>query len=80
MSVHPEDVARVLIDLVNIGDAKAYWLWVDPPREVHEALSIANAYDYYFLITDKGKESLVRAEWPLDEEDRVLPGRLPLED
>jgi hypothetical protein len=82
MTVLPDDVGSVLIDLTNAGDAKAYWLWVDPPREIQEVLSLAHIHGYYFLITDKGKGSLLsgRHEWPLDEEDCVLPGRLPLED
>src|SRR5580658_9829593 len=64
--VAPEDVQRSLIELVEGGLAKAYWLGADSDEEVQGLPPLDHFQDYYFLITDEGLSTLVvwRKDWP----------------
>jgi hypothetical protein len=78
--VAPDEIRGALIDLLGSGLAKAYWLGGPGPVEELSGLPALDRFqDYYFWITDEGKRALAvrRRQWPLDEEDEILPGWSP---
>jgi hypothetical protein len=79
VAVTLEDIRRSLIDLVESGFAKAYRLGPGDGYEVQGLPPLDRFQDHYFRITDEGKRILAnwRTEWPLDEEDELLPGWPP---
>jgi hypothetical protein len=79
MEVQVDDIRNSLHDLVESGLAKAYRLTVDPPEVFQGMPPIDQFLNYYFWITEKGLETLSskRDQWPLDEEDVLLPGWSP---
>ena len=88
LAVSAEDIREGLIALVQSGLAKAYLLSGREPFVTEiEGLPPSDSFlpssndfpDYYFLITDKGREALSAwaDQWPLDEEDELLPGWSP---
>jgi len=82
IATEPEDVHRALTDLVQSGLARAYWLGPGPEQEVHGLPPPDRFEKYYFLITDEGHRTLAiwRKEWPLDDEDELLPTWSPISD
>jgi hypothetical protein len=79
VAVTSEDIRRSLIDLIESGFAKAYWLGADSDEEVQGLPPLDRFQDFFFRITDEGECVLEvwRKDWPLDEEDELLPGWSP---
>jgi hypothetical protein len=78
--VNPEDIGVSLRDLVESGLARAYRIsGLGPVEDIEGMPAIDHLQDYYFWITDKGRLTLTswRHEWPLDEEDQLIPGWSP---
>jgi hypothetical protein len=77
MSSQAKDVQAALAELLELGLAKAYLLsCTDPVVEIQGVPPLDQFGEYYFWITDKGQEAHAswRKEWPLDDEDSLLPG------
>jgi len=80
IDLKPEDIRAAVLELIGFGLAKAYRLSTrDPVVEVQGVPPSTQFADYYFLITEKGRgaHSTWRKEWPLDDEDSLLPGWVP---
>jgi hypothetical protein len=79
LAVTSEDIRMSLIDLIQSGLATAYWLGTDSDEEVQGLPPLDRFQDFFFRITDEGNRVLEiwRKEWPLDEEDELLPGWSP---
>jgi hypothetical protein len=79
MTINPLDVRLALIDLVKLGWAKAYRLSPeDPIKEAQGAPAIEQADDYYYWITDSGREVQGSFNgWPFDEDGTILAGWRP---
>lgn len=77
VAVQVDDVCATLADLVGLDLARAYRLSTTSPAvEVSIPLDRKQLKNYYFWITEKGKEWLhsSRDQWPFDEEDSLVPG------
>jgi hypothetical protein len=80
VAIAQEETRRALTGLVESGLAKAWWLCGPGPAEAIEGLPAPVRFqDYYFWITDGGKQALAswRLEWPLDDEGELMPGWSP---
>jgi hypothetical protein len=79
MVIEPVDVRHALIDLVELGWAKAYRLSPrDPVEEVQGAPAIERAEDYYYWITEKGREVQGSFNgWPFDDDGNMIPNWCP---
>jgi len=74
MTIQPLDVRHALIDLVRIGWAKAYRLsQKEPVEEVRGTPSAELAEDYYYWITDKGRQ----VQSCFDDTGEIIPGWRP---
>ena len=82
VGVKPEDIKKSLIELVELGLAKGYWLHGPRPvKEVEGVPPLDSFQNNYFWITDEGCRALNewRHEWPFDDEDRLIEGWSPPE-
>jgi hypothetical protein len=92
LKIEPAEIAGALVDLLADGFVKAYRLYPGPVQEVpssaaaaslpSEALTVCSYSDQrpgdrYYLPTPKGRELHQNAEWPLDDEGRLV---CPIED
>jgi hypothetical protein len=81
VGVTPDDLRGSLVDLIESGLAKAYWLWGSghDAKEVQGVPAANHFQEHYFLITDEGKRALDiwRIEWPFDEEGDLIAGWSP---
>jgi hypothetical protein len=78
--VNPEEVQASLIGLVELGLARAHRITgIGPVEDIQGVPAIHHLQDLYFWITDEGRAALAvwRHEWPLDDEDELLPGWSP---
>ena len=73
--VDPSDIRMSLIELVDSGFAKAYWLGPGPQKEIDGVPPPADFPDYYFWRTDKGLRIIPvwRKRWPFDDVGDLLP-------
>ena len=80
MTICPLDVRLALIDLIKPGWAKAYIHLTKQPfiTEVPGAPTPEQADDYYYLITERGREVLGAFDgWPFNDDGEFLPDWLP---
>ncbi len=57
LTIHSSEVLQALIDLIATGLAKAYRLsTVVPAEEFQGVPTAAEVKDYYFWVTEKGRE------------------------
>jgi hypothetical protein len=78
MAIEPSEILKILVDLIESGEAKAYRLLPvkGPAGEVQGVPSLDELGDYYFWITKKGLEARSSSadNWPFDGEGELLPG------
>ena len=80
IAVSPEESRASLIELIESGFAKAYWLGPGPQKELDGVPSPADFQKYYFHITEEGVEMIPiwRGQWPFDDEGDLLSECLSL--
>lgn len=73
--VDPSDIRMSLVELVESGLAKAYWLGPGSQREIDGVPPPADFQDYYFWRTDEGLRIIPvwRQQWPFDDVGDLLP-------
>jgi predicted XRE-type DNA-binding protein len=80
LTIQPSEILGALIDLIELGLARAYWLWQHPPREIEGVPPLDEIDNYYFWLTEEGRKvhDAVDDRWPFDKEgalrrDWMLP-------
>ncbi len=75
ISVGSTEIRMSLIELIESGFAKAYWLGPGPQREIDGVPPPADFQDYYFFRTDEGLRIIPvwRKHWPFDDVGDLLP-------
>jgi len=72
------DINHAIVDLVRRGWAKVYDVWKDPVKEVTTLLRADGTDQYYYFITQAGREIQSSSGWwPFDDEGAVLPDWSP---
>jgi hypothetical protein len=83
IEIQAAEIGAALVDLITIGIVKAYQLYPSPVREVANAIALASLPvdllaaaekpgDLHYLQTPRGREIHQGAEWPFDDEGRLL--------
>ena len=84
LAIETTDVENAIVDLLRLGLAKAYRLSPSAPEtEVFGVLRLEALRECYFLITERGLNTLAdwRKEWwPFDDEGDFLPDWSPIAD
>jgi hypothetical protein len=68
LTFHPSEILTALIDLIELGLARAYWLWQHPARGIEGVPPLDEIDKYYFWLTEEGKKVQLAdyENWPFD--------------
>ena len=73
LTLRASEILAALIQLIELGLAKAYWLWQPPVREIEGVPPLDEIDRYYFWLTEEGRKVQLAdyENWPFDTEGAV---------
>jgi hypothetical protein len=70
MLIEKSEIFQALLALVESGLASAYILTTEPVQEIRGVPPLDQMNDYYYWVTDKGKQVVLAdcSGWPFDDD------------